>query len=447
MARKTINVDYLARVEGEGGVKITFDGSTVRDVELRIFEPPRFFEAFLRGRAYTEAPDITARICGICPVAYQMSAVHAMEDALGVTVTPEVRELRRLLYCGEWIESHTLHIYMLHAPDFLGYHGAIEMAKDHGDIVRQGLELKKIGNEILELLGGRAIHPVNVRVGGFYRAPSRRELRTLVEPLQRARDIALSTVRWVSGFDFPDCERDYEFVSLGAAGEYPFNAGHVVSNKGLDITPHEYDAHFEELHVKRSNALHSHLRGRPYLTGPIARYSLNSALLSPLARDAAKQAGLGDLQQSVPQHRGARGGGAVRLRRGAADHRCVSGAGAAASRSDAARRCRLCLHRGAARHAVSPLPAGCGRHHPGCQDRAADVAEPAEHRGRPEGVRRRLAGYAGGGAAGALRAGGAQPRSVHLVRDAFPEAGSGAWVTAWSSASAIPIAATMRSAG
>ena len=293
MTRKTIKVDYLARVEGEGGVRITFEDRTVRNVELRIFEPPRFFEAFLRGRSYTEAPDITARICGICPVAYQMSAVHAMEDALGVTVSEPVRALRRLLYCGEWIESHTLHIYMLHAPDFLGYQGAIEMAKDHGDVVRKGLELKKVGNEILELLGGRAIHPVNVRVGGFYRAPSRRELRTLVEPLQRARDIAQAAVRFVSGFDFPDCERDYEFVSLGGAGEYPFNAGHVVSNKGLDITPQQYDAHFEESHVKRSNALHSHLRGRPYLTGPIARYSLNSDQLSPLAREAAKEAGLG----------------------------------------------------------------------------------------------------------------------------------------------------------
>jgi coenzyme F420-reducing hydrogenase alpha subunit len=293
MARKTINVDYLARVEGEGGVRITFEDRTVRDVELRIFEPPRFFEAFLRGRAYTEAPDITARICGICPVAYQMSAVHAMEDALGVTVSPQVRELRRLLYCGEWIESHTLHIYMLHAPDFLGYEGAIDMAKDHGEVVRQGLELKKIGNEILELLGGRAIHPVNVRVGGFYRAPTRREFRPLAERLKHARDLAAATVRFVAGFDFPDCERDYEFVSLGAAGEYPFNAGHVMSNKGLDITPHEYDAHFEESHVKRSNALHSHLRGRPYLTGPIARYSLNSALLSPIAREAAKEGGLG----------------------------------------------------------------------------------------------------------------------------------------------------------
>ena len=172
-----------------------------------------------------------------------MSAVHAMEDALGVSVPPEVRDLRRLLYCGEWIESHTLHIYMLHAPDFLGYESAIDMAKDHGDVVRQGLELKRIGNEILELLGGRAIHPVNVRVGGFYRAPLRRELHALIEPLQRALDIALSTVRFVSNFDFPDCERDYEFVSLGAAGEYPFNAGHVVSSKGLDITPQQYEVH------------------------------------------------------------------------------------------------------------------------------------------------------------------------------------------------------------
>ena len=293
MARKTINVDFLARVEGEGGLRITFDGRSVRDVQLRIFEPPRFFEAFLRGRSFMEASDITARICGICPVAYQMSAVHAMEDALGVTVTPEIRELRRLLYCGEWIESHTLHVYMLHAPDFLGYQSAIDMAKDHGDVVREGLELKKIGNEILELLGGRAIHPVNVRVGGFYRTPTRRELQPLAERLKHARDIAQRTVRWVAGFDIPDCERDYEFVSLGSAGEYPFNAGRVVSNKGLDITPQQYDANFEESHVKRSNALHSHLHGRPYLTGPIARYSLNSEQLSPLARDAARQAGLG----------------------------------------------------------------------------------------------------------------------------------------------------------
>jgi coenzyme F420-reducing hydrogenase alpha subunit len=217
-----------------------------------------------------------------------------MEDALGITVSHPVHELRRLLYCGEWIESHVLHMYMLHAPDFLGYDGAVEMARDHGDIVRTGLEVKKAGNEILKLLGGREIHPVNVRVGGFYRAPRKRELLVLRDELLRARDASLGTVKLVAGFDFPDCTRDYEFVSLGKADEYPFNAGRVVSNSGLDITPQQYDAHFVESHVRWSNALHSDKIGHGhYLTGPIARYSLNSSLLSPLAQQAAREAGLG----------------------------------------------------------------------------------------------------------------------------------------------------------
>ena len=293
MDRRTIKVDYLARVEGEGALRVAIEGGILREVELRIFEPPRFFEAFMRGRSCMEAPDIAARICGICPIAYQMSAVHAIEDALGVTITPAIRALRRLIYCGEWIESHTLHIYMLHAPDFLGYEGAIEMAKDHGEVVRQGLDLKKVGNELLAVVGGREIHPVNVRVGGFYRAPTKRELRSLVQALERARDIAHATVRWTAGLDFPDLERDYEFVSVGKAGEYPFNEGRIVSNKGLDIPVTEYDRNFAESHVRHSNALHSHLQGRPYLTGPLARYSLNSDFLSPLCRQAAKEAGLG----------------------------------------------------------------------------------------------------------------------------------------------------------
>jgi len=294
MARKTIKVDYLARVEGEGGLKVVVRDGVVRSAELSIFEPPRFFEAFLRGRAFTEAPDITARICGICPVAYQMSAVHAMENALGVTVTGPLRALRRLLYCGEWIESHTLHVYMLHAPDFLGYAGVIDMARDHGDVVRRGLALKKAGNEIMTLLGGREIHPINVRVGGFYRPPRKRELGPLAEQLKWARDAAMETVRWTAGFDFPDRERDYAFVALRHADEYPLNEGRIVSSRGLDIAAAEYDEHFEETHVERSTALHSRLLdGGSYLTGPLARYNLNFDRLSPLAQDAARAAGLG----------------------------------------------------------------------------------------------------------------------------------------------------------
>jgi sulfhydrogenase subunit alpha len=291
--RRTIRTDYLARVEGEGAMTVRLANGHVEHVELRIFEPPRFFEALLRGRAFTEAPDITARICGICPVAYQTSAVNALENLCGVEVPEPIRLLRRLLYCGEWIESHALHVYMLHAPDFLGYAGAVELARDAPQVVERGLSLKRTGNDVLALVGGREIHPINVRVGGFYRAPTKRELRTLVESLERAREAALETVRWTAGFDFPERAVECELVALSHPEDYAIERGRIRSDAGLDIPPAEYDEHFEEEHVARSNALHSRLRtGGTYLCGPLARYALNHQQLSPLAREAASDVGL-----------------------------------------------------------------------------------------------------------------------------------------------------------
>ncbi len=290
---RTLKVDYLARVEGEGGLYVKLKGSKVQDVKLKIFEPPRFFEAFLRGRMFGEAPDITARICGICPIAYQMSSVHAMEDALGVRVEGQLRALRRLIYCGEWIESHVLHVYMLHAPDFLGYQDAIQMAKDYPDLVRNGLTLKKTGNDIVNLIGGREIHPVNVRVGGFYRVPTKPELAPLAEKLERARDIALEMVRFAASLPMPDFEQDYEFVALRHPSEYPFNEGRLVSNKGLNIAVADYEENFVEEHVEHSNALHSVLKKRgAYFVGPLARFNLNYTKLSPIAQEAARSVGL-----------------------------------------------------------------------------------------------------------------------------------------------------------
>lgn len=294
MKTKTIKVDYLARVEGEGALYVKIKENAVTEAKLKIFEPPRFFEAFLRGRDFSEAPDITARICGICPIAYQMSAVHAMEDAFGAKVEGQLRALRRLIYCGEWIESHTLHVYMLHAPDFLGYDDAIQMAKDYPEVVQRGLQLKKIGNEIVTLVGGREIHPINIRVGGFYKAPDKQDLLQLAERLKWARDAALETVRWVAKLPFPEFDQDYEFVSLRHPEEYPFNEGRLVSNKGLDIAVREYESHFAEEHVQHSNALHSVLKARgAYFVGPMARYNLNFDRLSPLAQESAHEAGLG----------------------------------------------------------------------------------------------------------------------------------------------------------
>ncbi|MEO8512444.1 MAG: Ni/Fe hydrogenase subunit alpha [Ignavibacteria bacterium] len=294
MRNKTIKVDYLARVEGEGALYIRIKNNEVDQVQLRIFEPPRFFEAFLRGRNYSEAPDITARICGICPVAYQMSAVHALENAFEVTITPEIRELRRLLYCGEWIESHTLHLYMLHAPDFLGYHDVVGMAKDHPEIVKKALRLKKLGNDIMNVVGGREIHPINVKVGGFYKVPTRNELMKLYDEIKWAQDAAVETARFASTFQFPEFFQDYECVSLVHPDEYPFNEGRIVSNKGIDILPEQYDFHFREEHAEHSHALHSRIRERNnYLVGPIARYNLNYEKLTPLCKEIAAEAGLG----------------------------------------------------------------------------------------------------------------------------------------------------------
>ena len=293
---RTLHVPMLARVEGEASMRVLVEAGQVSEVELRIFEPPRFFEALLRGRAYTEPPDITARICGICPVAYQMSACQAIEDACGVTVPQPLRSLRRLLYCGEWIESHALHIYLLHAPDFLGYESAIELARDRRDLVERGLRLKKAGNTIMTVVGGRAIHPVNVRVGGFYRLPTAEELRGLRATLADALRDALATVELVAGFDFPDFTHDCQYLSLRPAQGYPIEAGQVVTSGGLAFAAAEFDAHVTEEHVKHSHALHARLHGAdPYLTGPLARYSLNSAALSPLAAEAARAGGLGSI--------------------------------------------------------------------------------------------------------------------------------------------------------
>lgn len=291
---RTLKVDVLARVEGEGALYVKIKKNRVTDVQLKIFEPPRFFEAFLRGRAYTEVPDITARICGICPIAYMMSACHAMENAIGIKVEGQLRELRRLIYCGEWIESHGLHVFMLHAPDFLGYEDAIRMAKDHQDIVNLGLQLKKVGNEIVSFLGGREIHPINVRVGGFYKVPRQSDFKPLVEKIKWARDASLEALEWLKKLPFPDFEQDYEFVSLRHPEEYPFNEGRLVSSKGLDIAISEFGNHIVEEHVSYTHALHSVIKGRgSYFTGPLARYNLNFDRLPPEVKDASLSAGLG----------------------------------------------------------------------------------------------------------------------------------------------------------
>lgn len=293
MSSSVVNVAGLARIEGEAGLRVRIKAGKVAGVELKVFEPPRFFEGFLRGRRFDEVPDIVARICGICPVAHQLTAIASLERSCNVEVEAAVAALRRLTYLGEWIESHALHVYLLHAPDYLGVEDVLQIARSHPSVVERALRLKRIGNDIVRAVGGREIHPINLRIGGFYRTPDRNTIASLRDELAWAVDAAIETVAWTSGLPVPDFHQTYECVSLRDSDGYPLLGGRIATTSGLDLAVGEYDERFEEEHVRHSNALQSTLKPRqPYLVGPIARFNLNADRLSVEARDAASAAGL-----------------------------------------------------------------------------------------------------------------------------------------------------------
>jgi sulfhydrogenase subunit alpha len=270
----SIQVPVLARVEGEGALEMRTHNGVIEDLRLRIFEPPRMFEKLLEGRDYSEVPDMVARICGICPVAYQMSAVHAIESLFGADPGPWVRTMRRVLYCGEWIQSHSLHIHMLAAPDFFDCSSVVELARTQADAVRRGLKLQALGNDIIRLFGGRSVHPVGARVGGFHRAPEA-DVHALREKLRTALPEAEALVHWTASLDLPESEQEFTSVALRHPGEYPMNRGRLVSDAGLDIPIDLFEAHFTEQQVAHSTALHCLHNGHPYLVGPLARLNLN----------------------------------------------------------------------------------------------------------------------------------------------------------------------------
>jgi coenzyme F420-reducing hydrogenase alpha subunit len=295
MRERSLDVPILARVEGEGALHLTIRGGQVVDARLRIYEPPRFFEALLRGRRFDEPVDITARICGICPVAYQMSAVQALEAACRVTVDDAIDDLRRLLYCGEWIESHLLHMVMLHAPDFLGLASGIEMARDHRDRGEVGLRIKQLGNRIVEVVGGRAIHPVNVRVGGFHKVPLRRDLTALLAAVELALAELPDLVRWMAHFSFPELEQDVGYVSLRHPTEYPMHRGVVARSWDSDLRVDAWPGHFVEVQVPHSTAFHAQtIDGREYAVGPLARYELCGDRMAPEVRAFAAEIGMAE---------------------------------------------------------------------------------------------------------------------------------------------------------
>ena len=276
-----IEVPVLARVEGEGALELDIEQGSITNLKLRIFEPPRFFEKFVETHTCDDVIDMVARICGICPVAYQMSAAQAFERLFEVDPGPWVRDMRRVMYCGEWLQSHALHIHLLAAPDFLGFGNAIEMAEKYPDEVRRGLMLQTLGNDLIALFGARSVHPVGLRVGGFYHAPSIEEVAQMQERLQAALPQAEELVAWAASLQVPDDHQQFVSAGLRHPDEYGIYSGNMVSDSGLDIDVSRWDEHIREIHMPHSTALHAELDGKPYLVGPLARLNINLDKLPP----------------------------------------------------------------------------------------------------------------------------------------------------------------------
>jgi sulfhydrogenase subunit alpha len=287
-----IHVPVLARVEGEGALDLRIDDGNITQLRLRIFEPPRFFEKFLEGHHYTEIPDMVARICGICPVAYQATAAQALEKLFGVELDPWARDMRRVFYCGEWIQSHSLHIHLLAAPDFFGCNSVIELAKIAPDEVRRGLRIQALGNELMALFGARSVHPVGVRIGGFHGAPPLARVREIREKLRAALPEAEALIRWAAGIAVPPDDQAFVSVAMRHPGDYAIERGLIGASDGLRIEAAAYDAHFSERQETHSTALYSSYRGKPYLVGPLARLNLNHDRLPEEIKALLNETGL-----------------------------------------------------------------------------------------------------------------------------------------------------------
>ncbi|RDH44119.1 Ni/Fe hydrogenase subunit alpha [Zooshikella ganghwensis] len=274
-----LNVPFITRLEGEGALELSAQGDTIEKLHLKIFEPPRLFEKFLEGKSYKDVPDLNARICGICPMAYQLTSIQAIERLFGIKLPKQLVQLRRLMNLGEWIQSHALHIHFLAAPDFLGFDSAIHMAKQHPEILQRGMRLQETGNALMALLGGRSVHPVGLQVGGFGRLPERKRWDTVRTLVDNALPDAKSLIAWTTTLELPDYSHKFIWVSLKHSKQYPINGGKIAASNGLNLTYNSYDKHFHEHQVPHSTAFYSLLNGQDYLVGPLARLNNNYRIL------------------------------------------------------------------------------------------------------------------------------------------------------------------------
>lgn len=290
-----IDVDYIARVEGEGSVIFEIEEMRLKSLKLNIWEPPRFFEGFLVGRKYDEVPDIVSRICGICPVSHMSTSIHAIENALDFTPSEEIKKMRNIMSLSQIAASHIVHIYVLALPD---YHG-LDMLYGLNKEINRLLRMKEAVNNVTGLIGGRPLHPVSMVVGGFTKAPSQNEIRKMIKQLEDVKHDAIETVKMFSEIRYPDLVNDVEYVAITNDGEYAINGGIITTNSGIKIKLTDYHSYFYEKQVSYSNAKKTVLIDKnPIMVGALSRLNIKFGMLHPEARKAAETIGFNALEKN-----------------------------------------------------------------------------------------------------------------------------------------------------
>lgn len=292
MTTVNVNVHHLTRVEGHGNIVVDVKNGELVKCQLDIVEAPRFFEAMLRGRPYNEASHITSRICGICATGHATASLRATENALGVEPTEQTELLRKLLFHGEIIDSHVLHVYMLVAPDFFGLGSVIPLAESHPEVVLRALRIKKLSGDLCAMISGRHTHPIAMTVGGFTHLPTVKEMLAMRERLVVAREDMDETIALLKTLPWPQFERETEYVSLQKDDEYAFIDGRIATTDGFTYEIPEYRQVTNEYCVPHSTAKHAKHNRDSYMVGALARFNNNYHQLHPRAKAAAGELGM-----------------------------------------------------------------------------------------------------------------------------------------------------------
>ncbi len=292
MANVNIEVHHVTRVEGHGNIVVNAKNGVLEECRLDIVETPRFFEAMLRGRPYTQSSHITSRICGICAVGHATASLRATENALGIQPSEQTVLLRKLIFHGEIIDSHVLHVYMLVAPDLLGVGSVIPLVQTAPDVVLRALRIKKLSGDLCAAIGGRHTHPIAMAVGGFTHVPSHETLKALRQRLVDARADMDETVKLAKTLSWPQFNRETEYVALRKEDEYAFIDGTITTTDGGKYAIKDYRKVTNERMVPHSTAKHTGHKRDSYMVGALARFNVNYDKLHPRAKAAAEELGM-----------------------------------------------------------------------------------------------------------------------------------------------------------